>query len=171
MTACYGGADPCGAMDDTDVLWQKAHGCYLNPTPKTKACPAEDIDPSPKPVWVVTNGGDHDPNRPNTQDFLLVPTDRIKGIECPKIWQPNAPDYWSTAWARSQNLVRPTQNLRRALGINSIHGRQQLHIHTTALRPEALIDLEDKDKTILSVKPETWKASGLKYVGGTRKQK
>src|SRR5215813_207453 len=30
--------------------------------------------------------------------FLLIPTDRIAGIESPQILEPDAPDYWVDAW-------------------------------------------------------------------------
>jgi CDP-diacylglycerol pyrophosphatase len=78
--------------------------------------------------------------RGNTQ-LLLIPTDRLSGIEAPELLQPDAPNYFQDAWdarplfdARAGHPV-PREDI--ALAINSLYGRsqQQLHIHIDCVRP------------------------------------
>ncbi len=78
--------------------------------------------------------------RGDTQ-LLLIPTDRVTGIEAPQLLAPDAPNYFEDAWdsrplfdARVGHAV-PRDDL--ALAINSVYGRsqQQLHIHIDCVQP------------------------------------
>ncbi|WP_109481465.1 CDP-diacylglycerol diphosphatase [Paraburkholderia sp. C35] len=70
----------------------------------------------------------------NTQ-YLLIPTDRVTGIESPSVLAADAPDYWADAWSQRQDvgsrigLTFPPNQL--GLEINSEFRRtqNQLHIH------------------------------------------
>jgi CDP-diacylglycerol pyrophosphatase len=116
---------PCGSISDTDALWKKAQGCAQNPS-----------DPSCRPVpgsnseYVVVNGQTGGGN-----NYLLLATCRITGIECPMLWQSNAPNYWKGASAGAKvkgvNLREPY-----GFGINSTNARsaQQFHIHMAPLQ-------------------------------------
>ncbi|HXQ11681.1 MAG TPA: CDP-diacylglycerol diphosphatase [Caulobacteraceae bacterium] len=82
--------------------------------------------------------------RGDTQ-LLLIPTDRVTGIEAPELLAPDAPNYFEDAWdsrplfeARVGHAV-PRGDL--ALAINSLYGRsqQQLHIHVDCVR----VDVRD----------------------------
>jgi CDP-diacylglycerol pyrophosphatase len=77
--------------------------------------------------------------RGDTQ-LLLIPTDRITGIEAPELLAADARNYFEDAWA-----ARPLFDARvghavpredMALAINSLYGRsqQQLHIHIDCVR-------------------------------------
>jgi CDP-diacylglycerol pyrophosphatase len=74
--------------------------------------------------------------------FLLIPTDRVSGIESPEILAPGAPDYFAAAWrARTFVEQRAGQALPRdwvSLAINSVDGRSQnqLHIHVDCVRAD-----------------------------------
>lgn len=90
--------------------------------------------------------------------FLLIPTDRITGIEDPAILAPNAPNYWQAAW-NSANLVQAAANraLPRedlSLAINSIRGRSQnqLHIHIDCIR----VDVRDALREHAAEIGDTW---------------
>src|ERR1700722_19456646 len=78
--------------------------------------------------------------RGDTQ-VLLIPTDRVTGIEAPQLLAPDAPNYFEDAWdsrplfeARVGHAV-PREDI--ALAINSVYGRsqQQLHIHIDCVQP------------------------------------
>jgi CDP-diacylglycerol pyrophosphatase len=74
--------------------------------------------------------------------FLLIPTDRVTGIEDPSILSERAPNYWEAAWeARRFISQRSGTNLTGdeiALAINSQFARSQnqLHIHIDCIRPD-----------------------------------
>jgi CDP-diacylglycerol pyrophosphatase len=74
--------------------------------------------------------------------FLLIPTERIDGIESPELLTPDAPNYFAAAWhARSFVDERAGMALPRdwvSLAINSAVGRSQnqLHIHIDCVRAD-----------------------------------
>ena len=71
---------------------------------------------------------------------LLIPTDRITGIESPLILAPHAQDYWVDAWnARTyveKSVKRDLPDNQLGLEINSQYRRSQnqLHIHIDCMR-------------------------------------
>jgi CDP-diacylglycerol pyrophosphatase len=90
--------------------------------------------------------------------YLLIPTDRIQGIESPSLLNEDAPNYWSAAWnARtlvSDRLPSPLPDDAVGLEINSASRRsqQQLHIHIDCIQRTVLPILErHRDDT-----PDTW---------------
>jgi CDP-diacylglycerol pyrophosphatase len=93
----------------------------------------------------------------NTQ-YLLIPTDRISGIESPQILAGNAPAYWADAWNARQDvgsrigLTFPPDQL--GLEINSQFRRtqQQLHIHMDCMREDVIRAL----KPYRAIAPDTW---------------
>ena len=74
--------------------------------------------------------------------FLLIPTERVAGIESPQILAPDAPNYFADAWrARSFVEQRAGRELPRdwlSLAINSADARSQdqLHIHIDCVRAD-----------------------------------
>jgi CDP-diacylglycerol pyrophosphatase len=74
--------------------------------------------------------------------LLLIPTDRITGIEAPEILAANAKNYWQDAWAArpifQRRAPRPVPREDLGLAINSKYGRSQnqLHIHIDCVRPD-----------------------------------
>lgn len=86
-------------------------------------------------------------DRSGAAQHLLIPTDRISGVESPVLLAPNAPNYWADAW-NARSYVEAT--LKRAqrtpladdqigLEINSAMRRsqEQLHIHIDCMRADA----------------------------------
>jgi CDP-diacylglycerol pyrophosphatase len=71
---------------------------------------------------------------------LLIPTDRVTGIESPFILAPNAPDYWDDAWTSrlyvEKSVKRPLADNQLGLEINSQFRRSQnqLHIHIDCMQ-------------------------------------
>jgi CDP-diacylglycerol pyrophosphatase len=72
--------------------------------------------------------------------YLLIPTDRISGIESPLVLAPHAPSYWADAWASRDYVNRSVKRTLRddqlGLEINSQFRRtqNQLHIHIDCMR-------------------------------------
>jgi CDP-diacylglycerol pyrophosphatase len=74
--------------------------------------------------------------------FLLIPTERVAGVESPEILATDAPNYFADAWrARSYVEQRAGRGLPRdwmSLAINSSAARSQnqLHIHIDCVRAD-----------------------------------
>lgn len=72
--------------------------------------------------------------------YLLIPTDRISGIESPRVLDVHAQDYWADAWASrhyvEKSVKRSLPDNQLGLEINSAFRRsqQQLHIHIDCMR-------------------------------------
>ncbi len=72
--------------------------------------------------------------------FLVIPTERVAGIESPEILAPDAPNYFADAWrARTFVEQRAGRSVPRdwmSLAINSSDARSQdqLHIHIDCVR-------------------------------------
>lgn len=79
--------------------------------------------------------------------FLLIPTERVPGIESPQILAPDAPNYFADAWrARTFVEQRAGRGLPRdwmSLAINSADARSQdqLHIHVDCVRADVRQEL------------------------------
>ncbi len=79
--------------------------------------------------------------------FLLIPTERVAGIESPQVLAPDAPNYFADAWrARTFVEQRAGRALPRdwmSLAINSADARSQdqLHIHIDCVRADVRQEL------------------------------
>ncbi|MFM0339491.1 CDP-diacylglycerol diphosphatase [Paraburkholderia fungorum] len=83
---------------------------------------------------------------------LLIPTDRITGIESPLVLAPHAQDYWVDAWASrlyvEKSVKRTLPDNLLGLEINSAYARsqEQLHIHIDCMRGDVSEALARHDK-------------------------
>ena len=72
--------------------------------------------------------------------YLLIPTDKVEGIEDPVLLQSGTPNYFEDAWQSrtlmDKSLGRPVPRDVVGLAINSVKGRSQnqLHIHIDCVR-------------------------------------
>ncbi|MFC7588254.1 CDP-diacylglycerol diphosphatase [Nonomuraea antimicrobica] len=118
----------CGSTTSNDGLWRAMQRCHSNQT-----CLQNGTD------YVVMPGSMHAP-----ANFILVPTQRVNGIECPWICGSQAPNYWDAA---NYFSTRPPTVVTApiGLGINSQRARRlnQLHIHMAMARGESKGDLEN----------------------------
>ncbi|MDG4836138.1 CDP-diacylglycerol diphosphatase [Micromonospora sp. WMMD967] len=141
----------CGFRADTGGrydLWDRVQVCLGTRTTPPTTCLTTTSD------YVVLNG------RPqNNHNFLLVPTCRVSGIECPFIATPAAPNYWLDAWLNAQpgrpsHVVYPNIGL----GINSADARQQdqLHIHLAGIHSGIQTQLNNYDSAITN-NPANWR--------------
>ena len=133
--------------EDPDALWNII---------SQKCVPNEREYGQPKPCDKVDLTGEYVvlKDRDGATQFLVMPTDRITGIEDPAILAPNAPNYWEDAWeARSFVDERAHRTMPRdtiSLAINSVSGRSQnqLHIHVDCVRPDVRNALHDHADSI-----------------------
>ncbi|PKZ63348.1 CDP-diacylglycerol pyrophosphatase [Gordonia terrae] len=105
--------------------------------------PGPKYQPNPKhpKSYAIRNGGDH---KGHDDDFLLLPTNRIKGIECPYLYGKTELNLWSTAWLQAGKYVAKNPIKPIAIGVNSAErrGQDQLHIHLAQVHPDTLADLK-----------------------------
>jgi CDP-diacylglycerol pyrophosphatase len=127
------------AAADPDALWKIVHDkCVPNITfhKDPAPCTLVELPPNPDKGWVVLK------DRDGPEQYLVIPTARITGIEDPAILAPGATNYFQAAWAaRLDMLEKLKRELPRediSLAINSPFGRSQnqLHIHIDCLRPD-----------------------------------
>jgi CDP-diacylglycerol pyrophosphatase len=80
--------------------------------------------------------------------YLLIPIEKIEGIESSRLLVPGETNYFSEAWAATDYIDHQLHHqLPRtdfALAINSVSGRtqNQLHIHIDCIRPEVKLQLQ-----------------------------
>lgn len=124
---------------DTNALWDIVNGqcvpdqrAHDDPAP----CAQVDLDDGEARGYAVLK------DLVGATQFLLIPTERVAGIESPQILAPGAPNYFADAWrARSYVEQRAGRALPRdwmSLAINSAAARSQsqLHIHVDCVRAD-----------------------------------
>lgn len=88
--------------------------------------------------------------------ILTIPTSRTSGIESPSVMNNSLPNLWDIAWEGRKYLPGFNNGtLRRdqiALAINSSIGRSQdqLHIHTSCIRPDVVATIQKEASGISS---------------------
>ncbi len=95
---------------------------------------------------------------------LVIPTEKITGIESPLLLAENTPSYLSLAWqertslSHGLNKIIPDKLL--AVAVNSQYGRsqEQLHIHIACLKKDILEQLNSQQSAITS----TWNEFPIK---------
>lgn len=160
-------ADPqaapgCGEWNDTGgryFLWDQVK--KRTPTDPGTNRQVVFPDPTRDYGYAIHNGAPH--GTPSTYDLLLIPTNRVSGIECGKIWQPNALNLWQ--YARDAARLLPP-NTHIALGINSAEQRDQdqLHIHVSRLTDGARSDIDHQLQRITD-DPTAWKTTVISVQG------
>jgi CDP-diacylglycerol pyrophosphatase len=143
------------ARADPDALWKIVH---RNCVPAAEAGKGSGICArvDPKAGWALLK--DNSPGKP--QQYLLIPTARVTGIEDPAVLAPDAPDWFADAWAArdlvAQRLGRPLDRSWMMLAINSPTARSQmqLHIHVGCVRPDVRAELAAR----AGMPPGTWSA-------------
>lgn len=123
------------AHADPNALWTIVHDqCTPNQQQNDDPAPCAQVDLNGRYAVLKDLVG--------ATQFLLIPTDRISGIEDPAILAPGATNYFAAAWrARTFVEQRAQQPLPReliSLAINSAAARSQnqLHIHVDCVRTD-----------------------------------
>ena len=135
---CWPGSAAARARD-ADALWRIVHGgCVADQQGSGHPAPCVSVDLSQG----ERNGSAVLKDRVGDTQFLLIPTERITGIESPLVLAPGAPNYFAKAWAApalvDARLHRMLPRDDFALAINSRDGRSQdqLHIHVDCIRAD-----------------------------------
>ena len=137
---------PAPPAPNQDALWGVIQrDCVGAGAPKGH-CLAVAAAPDRRDVLVKDTHGDY--------QYLLMPLDRVSGIESPALLGPAVPNYFAAAWqARTYTeraLGRPLPRDVASLALNSAHGRSQnqLHIHVDCLRGDIRDQLRQMDAAI-----------------------
>ena len=128
------------AAADPNALWQIVNlDCV--PAARTNGKPGICADVDLRGRFAVLR------DRMGVAQHLLIPTDRVAGIESPLLLAPDAPNYWADAWDARRYVEAALKKARRSplsddkigLEINSAMRRsqEQLHIHIDCMRADA----------------------------------
>ena len=126
---------PIALAANPDAIWHVVHDqCATDMAANHKAAPCDTV--------ALAGGYAVLKDLHGATQLLLIPTDRITGIEAPEILAPDAKNYWQDAWAARPifqiRAPRPVPREDLGLAINSKYGRSQnqLHIHIDCVRPD-----------------------------------
>jgi CDP-diacylglycerol pyrophosphatase len=132
---------------DPDALWNIVNGRCV-PDQKAISLPAPCRLVDLKARYAVLK------DLVGATQYLVIPTDRISGIESPAILLPGAPNYWEAAW-QARRLVaesagKPVPRDAIALAINppASRSQNQLHIHIDCVRRDVRDALREAQGTI-----------------------
>ncbi|MGY2288293.1 CDP-diacylglycerol diphosphatase [Pseudomonas sp. SDO528_S397] len=145
-----------------DVLWHiVSQQCVPNQAAHQGPSPCLQVYPDKGFVLFKDRNGPY-------QD-LLIPTDKVTGIEDPALGRDLLPHYFTQAWKHrdvlSTGLPTPIADRYVSLAINSRYGRSQnqLHIHIACLRPDVFTTLTQQAATL----DEQWRTLPVKLMGHT----
>ncbi len=132
---------------NSDALWKMvSQECLPHQRQNNDPTPCRQVD--------IRNGYVVLKDRDGPLQFLLLPTERISGIESPDLLNPSTPNFFAEAW-RSRHFMEerrgvPVDDSAVALSINSQRGRtqNQLHIHISCLRPDIRQRLDNLDTSL-----------------------
>ena len=124
-----------------EVLWGLVHG-RCEPGVRSGAGPA----PCAAVVSAPRPGSDYVllKDRVGVAQMLIMPTERITGIEDPRLLSPGATNYFAAAWLSrawlQSHLPAPLPREAISISVNSPYGRTQdlLHLHLDCLSPTVL---------------------------------
>ncbi|MBH8564598.1 CDP-diacylglycerol diphosphatase [Nostoc sp. CENA67] len=130
-----------------DYLWHKVQKCVAN---------EQGQPPKPDPCVYVNLGNRYAvANGQNSVEYLLLPTDKITGIEDPNVSQAGSVPYWQYAWEKAREYIplKKSQVQYRdqyGLAINSKQARHQdqLHIHMSCVDKNVSMELKKNDNQI-----------------------
>lgn len=149
------------AAADPDVLWRIV---------SDQCVPHQRMTGDPAPCTLVNDDRGYAllKDIDGAAQYLLIPTERISGIESPELLAPDATNYFAAAWqARylvEDRLGRTVPRDWLSLAINSEFARSQnqLHIHMDCLRA----DVHDALTAHAADIGPTWAPLPVSLVGG-----
>ena len=138
---------PRASAANPDAIWHIVHDqCAPDMAAKGAPAPCDAVD--------LAGGFAILKDLHGATQLLLIPTDRITGIEAPEILAPGAKNYWQEAWSArpifQRRAGRPVPREDVALAINSKYGRSQnqLHIHIDCVRADVRQTLDANQRLI-----------------------
>ncbi|TDV14986.1 CDP-diacylglycerol diphosphatase [Paraburkholderia caballeronis] len=137
---------------DSDGLWKVVGGqCVPNQRNTNNPAPCTTVDFTRRYAVLKDLNG--------RAQYLLIPTDRVGGIESPEILYGGSPEYWQFAWDAGRHVEARLKTSLAAnqlgLEINSARRRSQnqLHIHIDCMRA----DVTDALAQHRGDPPDTWR--------------
>ena len=137
---------PAKPAPNPDALWALIQRDCVGPGTPRGDCLAVDTTPARRDVVFKDAHGRY--------QYLVMPLDKISGIESPALLRAEAPNYfaaaWEQRWRTEQALGRPLPREVASLALNSPQGRSQhqLHIHIDCLRADVLAQLRRLDQGV-----------------------
>jgi CDP-diacylglycerol pyrophosphatase len=138
------------SADHPNALWRVVHDLCM-PDVAIRGRPAPCLAVNREEGFAVV------PDLRHRTQVLLVPTDRLSGIESPEILAPDAVNYWQAAWVARRYVEkragRPIPRDEIGMAINSAFSRSQnqLHIHVDCVRPQVRQALMEHQEAIGNV--------------------
>jgi CDP-diacylglycerol pyrophosphatase len=135
MIATQLGAVGCAHAEHSDALWNiVSDQCFPDQAQHGDPKPCASVDL--KDGYVILKD-----IRGRTQ-YLLIPTDRVTGIESPYLLTPGAPNYFAYAWdergyvERAAGRALPRSAISLAINSAKARSQNQLHIHIDCIRTD-----------------------------------
>jgi len=126
---------------NSDALWQIiSEKCVPNMAASGKPAPCQQVNTAQGYVTLKDLNG--------PLQYLLMPIEKITGMESPIILNPATPNLFADAWQQrvllAQKRGAPIADSALSLAINAQYGRtqNQLHIHISCLRPDVRQQLD-----------------------------
>ncbi|WHU84353.1 CDP-diacylglycerol diphosphatase [Pantoea agglomerans pv. betae] len=126
---------------NSDALWQiVSEKCLPHQQSGGEPAPCQRVDQRHRYAMLKDMHG--------PLQYLLIPIDRLTGIESPGLLQSATANYFALAWNERTLLAQrhgsPIDDRVLSLAINSQYGRtqNQLHIHISCLRPDVRQQLD-----------------------------
>ncbi|MDI9223456.1 CDP-diacylglycerol diphosphatase [Pantoea sp. EA-12] len=120
---------------NSNALWQIiSEKCVPNMAKSGNPAPCQQVNTTQGYVTLKDLNG--------PLQFLLMPIEKITGMESPIILEPTTPNLFAAAWQQRSLLANkrgaPIADSALSLAINAQYGRtqNQLHIHISCLRPD-----------------------------------
>lgn len=142
--------------NNADALWKIV---------SQKCVPNQQKNHDPSPCRAVDLRYDYVvlKDRVGPLQFLLIPTEKISGIESPRLLNPSTPNFFAEAWRSrhymSEKRGQPMSESVVSLAVNSVSGRtqNQLHIHISCLRS----DIRQRLDSLSSILKNSWQSEQL----------
>ncbi|GGY98778.1 MULTISPECIES: CDP-diacylglycerol diphosphatase [Shewanella] len=135
-----------------DALWHLiSERCVPDMEEHGKPAPCSEVNESKGYVTLKDRHG--------ILQYLLMPVDKISGVESPELLQPLTPNFFAIAWQQRALAIELMAQQQRtvpdralSLAINSAYGRtqNQLHIHISCLRQDVRQQLDSLTPTLTS---------------------
>lgn len=126
---------------NSNALWQIINEkCLPNMAANGKPAPCQQVNRAQGYVTLKDLNG--------PLQYLLMPIEKITGMESPIILEPTTPNLFADAWQQRALLAQkrgaPIADSALSLAINAQYGRtqNQLHIHISCLRPDVRQQLD-----------------------------
>lgn len=142
---------------NSNALWQIiSEKCVPNMAKSGNPAPCQQVNTTQGYVTLKDLNG--------PLQFLLMPIEKITGMESPIILEPTTPNLFAAAWQQRSLLANkrgaPIADSALSLAINAQYGRtqNQLHIHISCLRPDIRQQLDSMTARL----NEQWQSATLR---------